>query len=65
MKLRTTFLMWISNYIDKVTDIIRAKPLGDFHLAMLLISIRAKGKAYSLVVTAKGDILMHVNHKSC
>lgn len=57
--------MWISNYTDKVTDIIRAKSLGDFHLAMLLISIRAKGKAYSLVVTAKGDILMHVNHKSC
>ena len=32
MKLRSTFLAWISNYIDRVTDIIKAKLLGDFHL---------------------------------
>ena len=27
-------LAWLSNYIDKVTDIIQAKLLGDFHMVI-------------------------------
>jgi hypothetical protein len=32
MKLCRIFPTWISNYTDKVTDIIKAKLLGDFYL---------------------------------
>ena len=34
LKLCSIFLAQISNYIDKVTDIIQAKLLGDFHMVI-------------------------------